>query len=158
MREAIVTGVVSGVVTGIILAIIFWAWRCLIRWLTSEVFKVKIKKPPPEMLTNKFKFGVLYVQDEDETIRNTTHWFKKKRTGKLYVNIRHPRNLGFQYKCFVDNHSKCNFSQISTYLAGAGYTDISLGVGKPDRVWFIIPGNPTATDSRGNLNNYYYPV
>lgn len=157
MVNAIFSGVAAGLITGTILALFLGSWRWWSRWYTSEEFKVELKSLPKEIVTHEFKFGILYVQNEDGTIKNTTHWFKKRCTGKWYATIRHPRNLGFQYKCFVDNHSKCNFSQISTYLTNAKYRHVSKGGGRPDRIWFILPDKPTTKDARGNLNNYYYP-
>jgi hypothetical protein len=157
MANAIITGIVSGVITSLILALLFAAWRLWIRWLTSEEYTIELNKLPPKMSTPKLKFGVLYIQDEDGTVKNTTHWFKKNRTDKLSVGIRHPRSLGFQYKCFVDNHSNHTFSEISKCLIGLNYIHVSIGGGKPDRIWFILPDKPNTKDARKNLNNYYYP-
>lgn len=159
MGEAIVTGVISGVVAGIIVPILWGAVQWVIRRRNSDEFKIELKRMPSKIGGYKVKFGVLHVQNDDETIRNTVHWFEKIPTGELYVAIRHPRNLGFQYKCFVD--SKCNLSQISTYLTGKKYKnkykDISGG-SIPNRFWFILAKNQIAEDYRGNVNNYYYPV
>jgi hypothetical protein len=157
MREAIVTGVISGVVSGIILFFLYLSLQRVIRWCTSEEFKIVLEKLPENILTKGFKFGVLYVQNEDGAIKNTTHWFKRRGKDKLYVTIRHPRNLGFQYKCFVDNRSGKNFSQISTDLTGLGYMHVSKSPDIRNRIWFILPNTPTAIDARRNLNNYYYP-
>src|SRR4030042_1375046 len=135
MVNEIVPGAAAGLIAAVVYALLSGAWRLWIRWYTSEEFKVQLKTLPKKLLTNKFKFGVLYVQNEDGTIKNTTHWFKKRYTGKWYATIRHPRNLGFQYKCFVDNHSKREFSTISKYLTKLGYRHVRKGSGKPKRIW-----------------------
>jgi hypothetical protein len=157
MVNAIITGIVSGVITSIILALLFAAWRLWIRWLSSEEYNIELNELPQKINTPRLKFGVLYIQNEDGTIKNTTHWFKKDRAGRLSVNIRHPRNLGFQYKCFVDNHSKHAFSAISKCLIDMKYSHVSIGGGKPNRIWFVLQDKPTTKDARKNLNNYYYP-
>jgi len=162
MREAIVTGVISGVVSGIILFFLYLLWQWVMIWCTSEELKIVLEKLPENILTKGFKFGVLYVQDEDETIRNTVHWFEKKGTDELHAIIRHPRNLGFQYKCFVDNYldekfSQEDFDQITVDL-GPRYNETSFDSDKRHRIWFILSEKSKAKDYRGNENNYHYPV
>ena len=155
--EPVITGVISGVLAGIIVPIFWGALQWLREWRNSEEFKIVLKGMPSEIGNYKVKFGVLHVKNDDETIKNTVHWFEKRGTCELHTAIRHPKNLGFQYKCFVDIQPGYDFSKVSTCLTNAAYTHVSEGGGIPDRIWFILPGQ-TAEDARGNLNNYNYPV
>jgi len=156
MDNAVVSGILTGLITGIVLALLVWSWRQWVRRTTSEKFEIELNISP-KMEMPQLKFGVLYVQNEDGTIINTTHWFRKKRKGKWCTVICHPRNLGFQYKCFVDNHSSYSSSDIMTWLTEEGYSHVSVGGGKPGRLWFILPDKSITQDPLGNINNYYYP-
>jgi hypothetical protein len=157
LLKPVVTGVISGVLAGIIVPFLWEALQLLRERRKSEEFKIVLKGMPPKIGNYKIKFGVLHVQNDDETIKNAVHWFIKRGTRELHAAIRHPKNLGFQYKCFVDIQHGYDFSEVSTCLTNAGYTYVSEGRGIPDRIWFILPGQ-TAEDARGNLNNYNYPV
>ena len=150
--SAVVAGVLSGVITGAILGIFLWS----IRRANTEVFKVELP-----MLSRiqgpEFKFGVIHARNDDGTIINRVNWFKEGRTGRWHAAIRHPRNIGFQYKCFVDYGSSYRSDEVIKWLAAEGYKNPSLGGGKPNRVWFIIPDKPTIADPAGFVNNQYYP-
>jgi len=149
---AVVAGVLAGVMTGTILGIFLW----LIQRANTEVFKVAL--PMSSRIQGpEFKFGVIHARNDDGTIINRVNWFKKGRAGRWRAAIRHPRNIGFQYKCFVDYGSSCRSGEVIKWLAAEGYKNPSLGGGKPNRVWFILPDKPTAADPAGFVNNHYYP-
>lgn len=162
--NAVISGLIAGVAAGLILSIIGGIWQWGRRRANSEEFRItlpasSVLKPP------KFKFGVLHASNDDKTIINRVYWFKKGRDGKWHASIRHPKNVGFQYKCFVayktTYRSKARLLKekkvIKARLRKAGYKNPTVGKGKPNRVWFILKGEHTAKDSHGNTNNHYYP-
>jgi len=153
---AVVAGVLSGVITGAILGIFLWVWQRSVQRATTEVFKVEL--PMSSRIQGpEFKFGVIHARNDDGTIINRVNWFKEGRAGRWHAAIRHPRNIGFQYKCFVDYGSSWRSDEVIKWLAAEGYKNPSLGGGKPNRVWFILPDKPTAADPAGFVNNHYYP-
>lgn len=165
MDSGVIYGLISGVTTGVILGFLGWAWQRWVRWNTTEDFRVMLSissEPiPSEMKASELKFGVLHARNDDGMMVNRVHWFKKARGGEWYAFIPHPRNVGFQYKCFVDypkSHSPENLIEnLIKWLESEGYKDAAVGAGKPNRIWFILEGKPTAKDPAGNINNHYYP-
>ena len=156
MINAVIAGVLAGVLTGAILGIFFWVWERSVQRANSEVFKVEL----PISLRNQrpeFKLGVIHARNDDGTLINRINWFKQGRAGRWYAEIRHPRRVGFQYKCFIDYGSSYHSDEVIEWLVTEGYKDAKVGGGKPNRVWFILPGKPTITDPAGFVNNQYYP-
>ena len=156
MDNAVVSGIPSGVVTGVVLGVLAWAWQRWGRWTNTEEFTVALPSSP-KMQGPEFKFGVIHARNDDGTIINRVHWFRQGRGGKWHAAIRHPRNIGFQYKSFVDYESCCSSDEVIKWLAEERYENPNLGEGKPNRVWFILPDKPTASDPAGPINNHYYP-
>lgn len=154
--NAVVIGVLSGVLTGAILGIVLWVWQRSVQRANTEVFKVELpislRIQRPEL-----KFGVIHARNDDGTLINRINWFKEGRAGRWHAEIRHPRNIGFQYKCFVDYGSSCGSDEVIKWLVAEGYKDPRVGGGKPNRVWFILPDKPTIADLAGFVNNQYYP-
>jgi hypothetical protein len=153
--NAVIDGLLSGVAAGIILAIAGGIWQWCLRRANSEKFPITLRasstlKPP------KFKFGVLHVSNYDEKIINKVYWFKRHKD-EWYASIRHPKNIGFQYKCFVDHDPDYHPWDVIKLLVEEGYEYPTVGAGIPNRVWFILKGKPTAKDSHRNTNNHYYP-
>ncbi len=156
MDSGAIYWLLSGVSTGVILGFLGWAWQRWVRWNTTEDFEVMLpsssKMKPPE-----FKFGVMHARNDDGMMVNRVYWFKKARGGKWRAVIRHPRNIGFQYKCFVDHPTSYSPQELMTWLFEEGHKNAAVGAGKPNRIWFILPDKPTAEDPAGNINNHYYP-
>jgi len=155
--NAVIGGILSGVAAGIILSIVGWIWQWGLRRANTEQFWITLPTSPDSQPAD-FKFGVLHVSNNDEKIINRVYWFKKGRKGEWYAFIRHPRNVGFQYKCFVDYDPAYHHPwDVIDWLVEEGYKDPTVGAGMPNRVWFILKGKPTAKDTCGNTNNHYYP-
>jgi hypothetical protein len=155
--NALIDLLVSVVAGVIILAIAGLGWQKWLRWPDSEKSRITLPASPKLQPPN-FKFGVLHASDDDEKIVNRVYWFKKGHKGEWYASIRHPKNLGFQYKCFVDyNPVFYSYQEVKELLAKEGYKGITTGAGVPNRAWFILEEKPTAKDTRGNTNNQYYP-
>ena len=153
---SVVSGILSGVISGTILGILVWVWQWWVRRTNTEVFKLELRVSS-RMQGPEFRFGVIHARNDDGTIINRVHWFKKGRRGRWHAAIRHPRHVGFQYKCFVDHGLSCRPEEIIKWLAEEGYKTPSLSKGKPNRIWFILPEKPTAVDPAGFVNNQYYP-
>ena len=126
--------------------------------------------------------GVLHARNDDGQIVNRVHWFNLNplslsnplslqkptvqylgRTGELVspreikrdirvAGFRYPRRIGFQYKCFVDYEGKWTAKDVEDELRKWGVENPDEGLGRPDRIWFLIPGYPEAS-----RNNCVYP-
>jgi hypothetical protein len=96
VSNAVVTGILSGVVTGVILGVLAWAWQWWVRRTNTEKFNVTLpvmsKMEGPE-----FKFGVIYACNNDGTIINRIHWFRKGRGGKFHAEIRTATSVSGPY-------------------------------------------------------------
>jgi len=156
MKDLIVAGIISGLTTGIILSVFAWFWQRWVRFTNTEELKVAIVLSS-KMQVPEFKFGLLHASNDDGMIINRVYWFRKEGGGKLYTAIRHPRNIGLQYKCFVDHGSLHQSDEVSHLLALEGFKNPSPGGGKPNRVWFILSDKPTAKDAGAHTNNHFYP-
>jgi hypothetical protein len=157
MKDLIIAGIVSGLTTGIILGVFAWFWQRWVRFTNTEEFKITLIIPST-MYGLEFKFGVLHASNDNGIMINRVHWFRKKGVDKLRTVIRHPRNIGFQYKCFVDFGFSYRSDEVINFLSQKGYKEPNLGKGNPRRVWFILPDKPTtAAHPGGPNNNHYYP-
>lgn len=156
MSETIICGIISGLVTGIVLSIILWCWNRWIRYVNTEVFTIVLDISQLED-THGLKFGALYAYDDKEGPINRVYWFKTNRKGEFSVSIRHLRNIGFQYKCFVDFEPSQRTDVLMEIVLKAGYEKPRIGSGKSNRIWFILQGKPVAKDVNGHENNRYNP-
>jgi hypothetical protein len=154
--NTIVAAVVSGVLAGAILGGLLWVWEWSVRRSKTEVFKLEL---PSSLRIQRpgFKFGVIHARSDDGTLINRINRFKKDRAGRWHAEIRHSRDVGFQYKCFVDYGPSHDSDEVIKWLVAEGYEDPRVGGGKPNRVWFILPDKPTIADPAGFVNNSYYP-
>ena len=149
-------GIITGVTTGFVLSIVAWIWQRWIRWVNTEEFKL-VLNTSRQFKALGVKFGVLHICNDDGIIINRVHWFKGSFKDSWHVAIRHPRNLGFQYKCFVDYHPSVPTNVVMAKLREEGYIHPSGGAGKQNRVWFIIEAQATTETPEGIINNRFFP-
>jgi len=157
MWESIITGVISGVVTSLVIGALYLG----LQYLRTEKEAIELTpSPPKELLGPGFRFGVNLARDGDGKIVNHLNWFKPTNEGQLIAEIRHHRHRGFQYKCFVDrklSESEFHLSAVIVHLEESGFGSPGKGSGKPDRVWFLLPGRDSANDPDGPVNNVFWP-
>jgi len=171
MLEGVVSGILSGIITAVVLGMSVLAWQSL----STRPFIVTILLPK-SLINRHIRLGLLHATNDDGQIINRVHRFNKSlrlprwhdadvhhiadvdlvlygpKEGLRSASFRFPRGLGFQYKCFVDYESKWSADQVKEELKKWGCIKPDEGSGKPQRVWFLIPGYPTA-----GLNNTFYP-
>jgi len=105
-----------------------------------------------------------YVRDgKDEVpghgeLVNENHAFRRKSGSDWRLKIKYPRNIGFQFKCYVEfsEHLK---GLITGLLEDSGFTEVSADGETPDsRMWFLLPGVPICktADHTPFTNNYCY--
>jgi hypothetical protein len=108
-------------------------------------------------------FGVLHVRDGKDEVSDSGPLLNKEisfheidRHGNIEATITFSSQIGFQFKCFVD-HKPYEYDNIKSLLEKNDFQHISIGKGKPFRIWFILPEYDTYTTIDGILNNFYYP-
>ena len=158
MWEGVVSGIISGVFTTALLAGAVAVWHFLFR---TEPFVLYLTPSPPVgMLGDEFKYGVLHALNDDGQIVNRVHWFEHV-DGAMKATIRHPRRIGFQYKCFVDIKlpvgQGIHLKAAIDLLTKAGFNGVGVGEGKPCRIWFLLPDHPAPKDKTGLQNNLFWP-
>jgi hypothetical protein len=109
-------------------------------------------------------FGVLHVRDgKDEVpghgdlINEVTPFRATERSGTIEATIKYQRNLGFQYKCFVELLGSVTFDQIKQSLTDGGFENISQDGENDRRIWFTLEGKPTYVTIDKFINNFAYP-
>ena len=146
-----ISGVISGVVTAAVLTAIVWLWRRL----GTSAYRVAIDLPNT-LHSPGIKPGVIHSSNDDGHLVNKVYWLK--RHGDVWrADIRAPRNVGFQYKCFIDYDPRWQEEAIIQALSEHPYDAPSRGAGKPNRVWFLRPDQPVTKDERTIKNNQMYP-
>ncbi|OQX97142.1 MAG: hypothetical protein B6I24_09790 [Bacteroidetes bacterium 4572_128] len=152
--------------SGIGVTILVWAIPVILKILKnirSKKIKIISLKVSDELLLKGNKFSVLHICNDSEkidnrgTLLNKVIPFKKLGDrGNLIAKIKHPKHLGFQFKCFID-YSSTSFEELKDLLEKEGYTDISKGEGKSRRLWFIHPEYSKVLTVDKIINNYLYP-
>lgn len=118
-----------------------------------------------EELQNKnLTFGLLHVRDGKDQISDKGPLLNREivfreidRHGTLVANVTYARQIGFQFKCFVD-YKGTAFDEVKDLLSSNGYERISKGGGKPFRAWFLLADYRTCLTIDGFTNNFYYPA
>lgn len=152
MLESVVSGVLSGIVTAFFLGVAALLWQA---WRTQP-YVVHTNLPPP-LAVPDIRLGVLHARNDDGQIVNRVHWFRPTRNGTWRATIRHPRRVGFQYKCFVDYGGSWSTCSVKAELVEGDFLEPDEGKGKPKRIWFLLPSHPMVTDPSGIRNNCFYP-
>lgn len=152
---------------------LWWSAFPVLRWL-GEKFAAEFGKTtatvaihvPIELVVPEIKFGLCHVRDGKEQTAGEVTPIKNKALpfrrvddrGHFQCNVRHRKRLGFQFKCFVD-YSVMPREKGIALLTDHGFQYISLGAGKPNRLWFILPEYAIhkTTDNPPLLNNFFYP-
>jgi len=118
---------------------------------------------PKNLRSENLDFGLLHIRNgKDEVpgsgplINSEIQLQPTDKNNQYHASVLVPRNIGFQYKLFVD-YSGVDFERVKELLKDAGFTQISKGEGKPNRAWFIIPDKPVYTTVDGIVNNFFYP-
>lgn len=134
-----------------------------LRGLTSSTIGIHI---PIEFVVPEIKLGLCYVRDGKEQTSGQVTSIKNKALpfnaidgrGHLQCSVQHKKRLGFQFKCYVD-HSTMPRDRVISLLTTAGFEHPSIGEGKPNRIWFILPDYAThsTADNPPLLNNFFYP-
>lgn len=149
----IAAAVIIPVIGAVIKKIYYW----------SKTDKAEISLEVSHDLLHMGKFGLLHVRDgKDEYSSNRPHlhrvlWFNEtKQWNNLKTSVRYIKNLGFQFKCFID-YVGIDFNQLRESLEKEGYLEVKKGKGKLNRAWFIHPEYPIYKTADGIKNNFFYP-
>jgi hypothetical protein len=114
----------------------------------------------------RLRFGLLHVRDgrgaEAGPLKNEIRWFERAPPdgdaevgSTLTAALRYRRELGAQFKCFVD-HPGLSFEQISELLASE--TQLASPTDAGDRTWFFLRSYPSVDAGGGLQNNFRFPV
>lgn len=109
-------------------------------------------------------FGILHVRDGKDEIPdhgpllNQEHRFElNPTTESSTVSFHFDGRLGFQFKCFVD-YNNYTFDVVKAKLEKQEFPSVSLGLGKRNRAWFLLPTYDVCTTIDGFENNFFYPA
>ena len=179
MLESVISGTISGVVTALLLSFAALIWQIA----RTEKFVINLVLPPKLV---EFPIGILHVRNDDGQILNRVHWLHSLRLHPLraykptvsslgkpteprIINpreakrmmrtaaFRHPRRIGFQYKCFIDLPDKLAADSARSELTSWGFPENTPGQGRTHRVWFLVPDEARTIDAAGISNNCHYP-
>jgi hypothetical protein len=110
-------------------------------------------------------FGVRHVRNgKDEVpghsdLINVDFPFKAfGRSSEIEATIAYPKNIGFQYKCYVEYIGRHTYKSVSDLLHASGLFDNISPDEDEDkhRVWFTIKGKPLYTTTDHYINNYFH--
>lgn len=149
----------------------FAIFACLFRACVTITKKKKPKKKhifklsvPEGLIDPKIVFNVLHVRDGKDEVNpgkdellNKEIKLKQSKTGTLFGSTRYQKNLGFQYKYFVD-YVDTDYETIKALLGDAGYVGISKSAGSENRIFFLDPEVETCRTVDGFINNFKYPA
>lgn len=129
-------------------------------WLNTAKEHISLQIPAT---LEEQKFGLLHVRNgKDEVadhspLLNKEKWFANvgPQTTQI-VTVRYKKNLGFQYKCFVD-YANLSFERLRAELEDTGYKSITPWEGKRGRAGFIHPRDPVCETIDGYTNNFCPP-
>lgn len=129
-------------------------------------FLYSIVITPPTRLINAgchFGLNVGRLGPNDENLMghqplNYVIFFKTVGSrGALKATVGTNRNLGFQFKCFVD-FKNLDFMTVSIELNSRGFiVDTTPGGGCVSRLWFLLPDEAIVTTPEGIRDNFFYP-
>jgi hypothetical protein len=163
----VVVGVVWLVFTWWYLAVLIAPTRPgnVVQTEQGNVASTRIVLPLTDALQDKnLIFGVLHVRDGKDDVPGSGDPVNEEipfkaidRSGMIEATIRYQKNLGFQYKCYVD-YSSDTYENVQRRLQAAGFENISMGEGVPHRIFFTIKGKPLYTTIDGLINNFFYPA
>jgi hypothetical protein len=97
-----------------------------------------------------------------DPLKNDTYWFELARPDgdggggvTLAATLRYRRQLGVQFKCFVD-HPGLSSEHVSELLASENQLASPTSAG--DRTWFLLRSYPFVDAGGGLQNNFRFPV
>jgi hypothetical protein len=119
-----------------------------------------------ELQEKNLPFSILHVRDGidgDEAWLNQPHYLNTEDFKRYSTTIEYTKELGFQFKCFVDYGSN-DYNEIERLLRAAKFHGIS-NEQRLRRAWFLLPRpeeNPEYKEygeheTRGGYVNNYFP-
>lgn len=159
---------VAGLIVAIIGVVFAVAGKNIIEMFQSGTVDIFLTLSDGLVNIPGLKFGLLHVQNgttnDSKDIINKDHWFKTAKSmdlKRLKTSLRFKKNLGLQFKCFVE-YKGIKYDQLKILLEKNGYKFVSKG-STGYRAYFILPAIKTveATNpsdhSKPFINNYIYP-
>ena len=111
-----------------------------------------------------YSFAVRHIRDGKDELRERGDLINEDipfravdRSGLMAATINFQRNLGFQYKCFVDYLGPDPYEELEERLKVAGFENVSQDGEDKRRFWFTLKGQPIYSTFDKFLNNYAYP-
>lgn len=174
-KTIIVSGIVINILGAVITCVIIFFKDKLRNILSSVKRDIELfLKFETEGILKNLKFGILHVMDGKDDIKdkdnllNKVIWFKLIKKAIILVGLKNSISckykvrvsfngrLGMQFKCFVD-FKDIDFQEVFNILEQNSFADITVGIGKKNRVWFIHPEYEVHTTSDQIKNNFIYP-
>ena len=112
---------------------------------------------------DKIRFFVRHIRDGKDEVEDRGPLLNKdkrfrptKRNNEWVVTVSYSKNLGFQFKCYVDFPTELK-DKVIKFLENNGLSKVSSDETLPNRLWFLIPKAPTCETVDHYINNFYGP-
>jgi len=130
-----------------------------LRKYRMAVIELRLLNPVPEVVE---KFYISKIKDgKDEVVQLDPENIKKKVKYKeknrvAIATFWYRKNLGFQFKCFID---VLDIKKGRDFLESNGFNGISIDETISNRIWFLVPTVPTTVtkDKEKYKNNFFHP-
>lgn len=130
-----------------------------LRKYSRAVIELRLLNPVPEIVE---KFCISRIKDgKDGVVELDPENIKKKVKYKegstvAIASFWYRRNLGFQFKCFID---VLDIKKGEEFLKSNGFDGISFDKTISNRIWFLVPRVPTTVtkDKEEYTNNFFHP-
>ena len=161
-------GILAAVVAGAILAIGTFVVKSTRRRRGLAKTTITLRLSAQLAGDKRLRFGLLHVRDGRDVdvgpLKNAPGWFERALPDgdepngtTLIADLRFQRELGVQFKCFVD-HPGLSFEQVSSLLASEDQLVSPTGAAAGDRTWFLLRSYPTVDAGGGLQNNFLFPA
>lgn len=151
---------------GVIIPLVMKARDQLEQWLLKrETATLKLEPSERLLEMDEVEFGVLHVRDGKDQVEDSGELLNEKLRlqetendrAELAAKIAFRRELGFQFKFFVDCDD-VEFGTVAEPLRSDGYKNVNEAESTANRVFFLHPDFPTCETTDGHINNFYYPA
>ena len=128
--------------------------------LASGTIRLKLSQDLPDrrirLMVRHVRDGKDEVNDKGPLLNEDKEFSSARGNDEWVVTLQYLKNLGFQFKCYVE----CPPDQkeiVISFLASNGFREVTPDETHPNRVWFLLPKVPTCETVDHYTNNFYHP-
>ena len=128
--------------------------------LASGTIRLKLSEDLPDrrirLMVRHVRDGKDEVDDKGPLLNEDKEFSSARGNAEWVVTLRYLKNLGFQFKCYVE-YPPDQKEIVIPFLASSEFREVSPDGTHPNRVWFLLPRVPTCETVDHYTNNFYHP-